>query len=271
MPGDEERGGTLSAIILAAVVVIVAIYMVAFGLGTLTWAGAKMAASRNPWVREVPNALPQPAAAPQLAEQPAAKSRKLVEQSKDVTLAAYGYEFAVPWHTKYESTEKRGGTEFRFASGQIIFFFNPENQLDALKNFSSVNSPEHDKFESIFSGHPMNTNYELYQTVYDVSPAKFSPFMNAQDAMRLNVLLNWKLSFGRDSWPGLYSFSFGGMRGLQFGDPAKGRPVAVRAFDTHDQQARMLFMVAAGSGAKLSQDEVSSVLASLRIAPLAGS
>ncbi|HWG58812.1 MAG TPA: hypothetical protein VN661_07170 [Candidatus Acidoferrales bacterium] len=273
MAGEEKHTGASSAIILAAVVVVVAVYMVTFGLGTLTWAGAKWTASANPWVREVPQPLPAPPVAPQPPEATAkSKSPRHAAAPKDVTLSAYGYEFTTPWAVKYTTTaDKHGGTEFRFDSGQIIFVYDPEGQADMLKALTDVTSPQHDKFQTIFAGHAVSTNYALYQAVYGTSPARFSPFMGAQDAIRLNVLLNWKLSYGRDARPGLYSFSFANVRGLQFGNPAQGRAVAVRAFDDHDHQLRLFFTVAGGSNAKLSQDEISSVLASLRIAPLAGS
>ena len=83
-----------------------------------------------------------------------------------------------------------------------------------------------------------DTNYALYKLIYGVSPAQTSPFMQAQDAMRKNVLLLWKLSFGFDLPGGIHSFEFGPNHGFEFGDPSGGHPVAVRSFDDFDKQFR---------------------------------
>lgn len=272
MPVEKEGSGSRSAIILAAVVVVVAVYMASYGLPTLTWAGARWAAASSRWLYEVPKPLPPVARQPAPEPQPQAKSSRHHAQPmpKDSALEAYGYEFIVPWSAKYKTVDRKNGTEFRFDSGQVIFVYDTQQEVDTLKALTAPGSAERDKFEAIFGSHAMNTNYALYQAVYNISPSQFSPFMSTADAVRLNVLLNWKLAFGRDARPGSYAFSFDNIRGFEFGDPSKGS-VAVRAFDDHDQQVRLLFAVAAGSGAKLSQDEISAVLASFRIAPLAGS
>ena len=72
------------------------------------------------------------------------------------------------------------------------------------------------------------------------SPAQLSPLMDAREALRMNALLLWKLSFGFDlpADGQFYSFDRGKVRGFQFGDPAKQRPVALRVFDDRDRQYR---------------------------------
>ena len=93
--------------------------------------------------------------------------------------------------------------------------------------------------------------------------------MNPRDAMRINVLLLWKLSFGLDlPCDGqFYSFNWSNAKGFQFGDPGKNVPVAVRAFDDRDHQFRFIFTTAGGAAGKISQNDVNTVLQSLQVVP----
>lgn len=77
MNAKNESSGAWSAVILAAVVVLLAAFIVEFGLQTLVWVDAKHWASVNPWLRTVPQQLatvPPPAgpvpARPQRRQRP---------------------------------------------------------------------------------------------------------------------------------------------------------------------------------------------------------
>jgi len=82
----------------------------------------------------------------------------------------------------------------------------------------------------------------------------------------------WKLSFGPDLYsrttPEFYSFDWGKNRGFQFGDPAKGHPVAVRVFDDSDHQFRFIFTVADGTNGKITQEDINTATQSLRPVPI---
>jgi hypothetical protein len=101
-----------------------------------------------------------------------------------------------------------------------------------------------------------------------VSPDKISPFMNRDDALRMNGVLLYKLSFGYDLPGDMHSFEFGSNRGFQFGDPVYEQPIAVRVFDNQGKQLRMIFTVAAGSDALVTQDNINVALQSLQLIPL---
>jgi hypothetical protein len=96
--------------------------------------------------------------------------------------------------------------------------------------------------------------------------------MKVEEARRDNVLLLWKLSFGPDlqsaAGPEFYSFDWGKNRGFQFGDPAKGQPVALRVFDDSNRQFRFIFTVAFGSGAKITQSDINMAVRSLQPVPI---
>ncbi len=253
---QEDKRSTRSAIVLAILAVLVAAYCVEFGLQTLTWIEAREWTSANPWLGDASQALPAPAAL----------------SAKGTQEKAYEYEFAVPWSGKSKATPTPAGVELRYDSGQVVIFFDPDSQVDTIHKLKASSPADYQKFIGVFGNKPIDTNYALYQSVYAAAPAQISPFMNASDALRINVLLLWKLSFGPDltasGAPEFSSFDWGKLRGFQFGDPAKDHPVAVRVFDDKDQQFRFIFTVAGGSSGKITQDDISSTVQSLQPVPL---
>jgi hypothetical protein len=254
MTDEVEKKGALSAVILAVLVVVVSVFCIAYGLQTLVWVEARQWSSVNPWLREVPQPLP--------GSTPGATTGAQGAQVK-----AYDYEFISPWGAG-KVTPYLAHVEFRFNGGQVAILFDPETSLDTMRNLKSTNPLEYQRFTNVFVDHPIEFNYQLYQMVYGVSPAQLSPVMSSRDAMRMNVLLLWKLAFGFDARPGIYSFDFGKNHGVQFGEAGKGRPVAVRVFDDRDRQFRLIFLVAAGSNAALTQDDINTAVSSLKPVPI---
>lgn len=267
MVDEEEKSGAQSAVILAILVVIIAVYVGAFGIQTLVWMETHHLTSENPWLLDVPKALPAVSAASDLPPLPTgAGSQK--KPAKPDQLKAYTYEFAPPWPSKSNIVPAENHVDFRFDTGQVIVFFDPEAQLDTLRALKKADTAEYSQMRNVFSEPFFDSNYDLYQSVYGSSPAQTSPFMNSTEAMRKNVLLLWKLSFGFDMMPGIHSFTFGDNRGFEFGDPSTGRPVALRVFDKQDQQFRFIFTDAAGSSGTFTQDDIDIVLRSLKQVPL---
>ncbi len=254
MSEDSEKTGARSAIILLVLVFVVAGYSVKYGLQTLTWIEAKLWASDNPWLATVPQPLPAPTAPP-----------------KGSVLKAYDYEFDSPWPGNPKPAGSLTCTQFRYDTGQVIVFFDPESQVDTMRAIKASNPTEYQKFANVFADKPINSNYELYQAVYGSSPAQLSPLMDAREALRLNALLLWKLSFGFDLQADgqFYSFDGGKVRGFQFGDPAKQRPIALRVFDDRDRQYRFIVTVAAGSAGKITQDDVDTIVQTVQPVPIA--
>lgn len=269
MKKSDETSGPESAIALAAVVVVVAIIAVMFGLQTLVWINAKHWASVNPWLNDTPQPVSASASA---SSTPPASPVALDKKGKPVKPAqvrAYDYEFAAPWPGNYKTTPGVSFVQFSFDSGQVIVFFDPGSQVDVMRQMKSGETVQYNQFQNVFGEQAPNTNYELYQLVYSASPKKISPFMHSQDAFRTNVLILWKLSFGFDMQPGIHSIQAGKNRGFEFGDASTGQqPVAVRFFDDTDKQFRMIFTVAGGSNATVTQNDVDTVLQSFQLIPV---
>lgn len=257
MAQDSEKHAARNAILLLLAVFLVAGYAIEFGPQTLVWLNGKRWASANPWLNDVPQPLAAPATPPVSPATAAAKNMQV---------KAFNYEFNAPWPVA-KVIPAPNCVHVRFKPGQAIVFFDPDAQLDTLRVLKNSNPLEYQKFANLFSDHPIETNFELYDSVYGASPAQTSPFTPVRAALRLNTLLQWKLSFGTEGSPA-HSFTFGNLHGFQFGDPESGEPVAVRVFNDRDRQFRFLFNVAAGSDAKITQDEISSSVASLQPVPI---
>jgi hypothetical protein len=253
MSDETEKSGASSAVILAIVVVLVAIFCVEFGLQTLVTIEARHWTSDAQWLADVPQPV-APAVAP--------------AAPKTDPVKAYGMQFASPWAGNVKDTPAITSTALRFDSGQVVIFYDPGTLLDTLHELQASNNVQYLKLISVFGGKTFDTNYALYKAVYESSPAQASPFGNRDDSLRLNQLLLWKLSFGIDAQGGISSFDFGKNHGFQFGDPAKGLPVAVRVFNDRDEQFRIIFAAASGTSAKISQDEINCVVQSLQHVPL---
>jgi hypothetical protein len=263
---DPEKSNAQSAILLAAVVLIVAVLSVMFGLQTLVWFNAKQWTSQDPWLADTPQPLPPATSAPPAVTPPA--SGKNAKSAKPAQLKAYDYEFTAPWPGNVKTTPASGFVEFQFDSGQVIVFFDPQSQLDIIRQMKSGETTQYQQFQNVFGDQAPDTNYALYQTVYSASPAQISPFMHSQEAFRINVLLLWKLSFGFDAQPGIHSFERGKNRGFEFGDATNGRPVALRVFNDRDEQFRFIFTAASGATGKFSQDDIDLAVQSLQSIPI---
>ncbi len=254
MSEDSEKTGARSAIILLVLVFLVAGYSVKFGLQTLTWIEAKLWTSENPWLATAPEPLPAPTA-----------------PAKGSVLRAYDYEFDSPWPGNPKTVGSLTATQFHYDAGPVIVFFDPESQVDTMRAIKTSNPTEYQKFATVFADKPINTNYELYQAVYGASPAQLSPLIDVREALRLNALLLWKLSFGFDLRADgqFYSFDWGKVRGFQFGDPANQRPVALRVFGDRDRQYRFILTVASGSAGRIMQDDIDTIVQTVQPVPIA--
>jgi hypothetical protein len=252
MSEQPEKSSARSAIILTILVVVVAAYCIVFGLQTLIWFETHHWTRDNPWINDVPQALdssPVPSGTAQLK--------------------AFDYEFKVPWAGNPKTTPSLGHVEFRFDSGQVVVFFDPEAQADMLRALTSASSPlEYQQFQNVFVGQSFDSNYALCKAVYSAAPSAVSPWMSMRDAIGVNQLLLWKISFGVDATPGIHSIQSGSNRGFEFGDPSSGRPVALRIFNGRDAQFRLIFLVAAGSSAKIAQADIDSAVQSLQVVPI---
>jgi hypothetical protein len=243
----EEESGR-SAILLLCALVAVAWFSVAHGLQTLIFFEVRHWPSSNSFLNEAPSML-----AP--SEAPILKGQKIEH---------FNFQFFVPWKKVDNDVENPQYAVSRSDTGEVVVFFNPDAQVDVLQEMSKDANPLARNYNQVFGDQPFHTNYELYDAAYSATPAQAHLMMSREEALRLNSLLIWKLSFGLDAPRGIYRFNWAGLQGFQFGDPSNGDPVAIRGFDTHDRQFRFLFVVAANSGARFTQDDISQIVTTVR-------
>ena len=163
MNDETEKSSASSAIVLAIIVIGVAIYCAAYGLQTLAWYEGHHWTKENPWLADVPQSLP---AAPSAV-------------AKGNLVKAFNYQFTAPWTGKTTQTPSLTGVVIRFDSGQAIFFYDPETLLDSLRQMKSSSPLQYQKFVNVFSDHPIESNYGLYEAVYGAAPSQLSPIMTS--------------------------------------------------------------------------------------------
>jgi hypothetical protein len=248
---ESEVSSAAPTIFLMVAAIVIAAYCVVFGLQTLVWFQAHHWANVNPWIKDVPAPL---------------SSTSVADAKTQIQL--FGFQFKVPWEPKPKTADGPGYTELHFASGPIVIFYDPQGQADMQSKLNSESPTEYQRFANAFEGQTFDTNYSIYKAVYSASPAGVSPWGSRPEATRMNQLLLWKIAFGADSGPGLHSIQFGSNEGFEFGEPSSGRPVALRLFDGHDRQFRIIFMNSLGAKTKFTQADIDSVVQSLEPVPL---
>jgi hypothetical protein len=266
---DDEKSNATSAILLLVAVILVAGFAVQYGLQTLVWLGSKSWATANPWITDVPAILPAPAA-PTATPAPANSSSKssAKKAAAPAQVRLYNYEFLPPWPGTNNMRPGQSYSEVRFGSGQVIVVFDPATQVKTISDMRTQNTPDYQRMEAIFGDQTPGSDFAFYKLAYDAAPAQVSPFMQRIEAERVNSAMLYKLGFGYEMQSGLHSFEFGNNHGFEFGDAAKGGPVVLRLFDDRDNQFRMIFTVAAGSNAKITQDDIDVVAQSFQPIPL---
>jgi len=271
MSDDPEKNSATSAIVLVIIIVVVAIYSSTYGMQTLQWISARNWATQNPWLNDVPQPISVTTApvvpAPAPVIQAGGKKQMVIAALKTNELAAYNYEFASPWNSTSKEAASPGGAEFRFESGQVIVFGDPDAQLDTLQLVRTSTSADYVPFQNLVNELNITTNYGLYNAVYSASPSQVKPLTNYNAALRGRTLLLTKLSFGFDLEKKIYSFDFGDKKGFQFGDPAQGLPVALRVFNARDKQFRFLFTAVPNSSGQITQENINGIIQSLQPEP----
>jgi hypothetical protein len=151
--------------------ILVAIFLVKYGLGTMAWLEANSLASSNTWVADVPQPLAQ-------SPEPTGK----IDQIK-----LYNFQFNSPWPGKYKTEEHLTHTIVRFDSGQVLVFYDPDTQKDTIGTLKTADPANYQKFAAVFSGAPIESNYSLYQQVYGAAPSLLSPHERCRRTARTHA------------------------------------------------------------------------------------
>jgi hypothetical protein len=247
----EKTVSARTTIILALCTVAVGFYVVIFGLQTVIAFQARHWARRSPFLNAIPQPLPTSAAAE--------------IQEKDLSI--YGWEFGAPWKGKAKATPGDATSTIEFPSGEVIIFFNPDEETDLVSKIRGGDPQLYSSYESVFGTGFFPNNFELYAAIYGAAPTEISPFMERGRAVRINMLIIWKLRSGTDGANTIFSVQTSSLRGFQLGDPSLDRAVIVRLFDENDRQIKLLFASKSGQPGTFSQTDINCVLNSLQPVP----
>jgi hypothetical protein len=256
MSSESKPSEGYSAIILVIVLIGVAAYILFYGLQTLIYFDAKNWGAHEPALYVTAQPLPIAAAS--------------AAPGQTTHLEFFNYQCEAPWKGPAKITQDPDFIEDKFPSGQTIRIELPEDQADVLKSFKGESPEQQQRIATVFGDHPFDSNFDLFAAIYNASPAQASPFIPRFDAERLNTLLIWKLSLDTELPGGTFQFEFDRIRGLQFGNPERSQSIAIRAFNEHDRQFKMLIMCTAASAAKLTQANINQIIATLKPIPLPG-
>ncbi len=221
-----------------------------FGVQTMMWWKVKQFAKSDPVLWVIPRALPNTTS----SKQPGLK------------LAAYGYEFEVPWADIDKNKTRPGDSVsvYYFRSGQFLMFGNPEKAVNAKEIFL----PDDEKRKvatQMWGEKTVESNFALTKAMLETSPAQMSIFAPRAKVVGLGILLVLKTTPATGGQTGIFAFDTSTIRGFQMGDPDK-RPkfISIRAFDMDDHQLDFTFGIQNGFAGQITQGEVNRVLQTVR-------
>jgi hypothetical protein len=218
-----------------------------YGLQVRSWYRAREMGKSHPVVFLAPRPLPSTNAA----------------LEKGLTLTEFGYQWDVPW-AKVD-THKTGSSiaVYLFSGGVGLSFWNPAEITTTVQTMKNAVQDANHRFINFLG---VQTEYDLLNSEMNITPGNISPFMRKQDAFRQGVLLSLKQIELQTKVSAIYSFESKGLRGFQFGDPARDRILEIKSFNADDEEFRFRFAVERGSNVKLDQAEINKVVQSLRAA-----
>jgi len=250
----EKEPERYSAVILVVILILVSIFMTMYGLQSILAFNARRWQQRDPSLAVVPQTLSVPA----------------LNNPTGTHLEFYNYECLAPWKGPAKMDAKDDYVDASFPDGAKMRIYSPETQANSLEVFKGIDPAQQERITRLFGKHPFDSNYDLYSTVYNTTPAQLSSFMARPESERVNTLLLWKANFDDQLPGGIFRFEANGLRGLQFGDPGASKAVVLRAFNNRDRQFEIMLVMPASASEKLSQGDINQVIATLKPIPLPG-
>lgn len=229
---------------LGTTLLLLVLYARFFGFQTLMVLETRWVASKSPVVKLTPKPLPT------------------AEASTDqgTTLSYFGHEFEIPWN---DLNDTKSGTHFvrlSFRSGKRILVSRsgPREGIDTLlEHFSK------DSFRKLYGDAALNSDYVLWTTIVNATPAKVTLFTSRQECVRTSMLLPMKaIVVLEDS--GLYAVQTPEFKGFQWGDPEKHPRRIVVSLFADDGGMEFSFWPPLGqSELRITQAEINRVLQTL--------
>ena len=246
MASMTNRSRLLKAFDVLGVVIALSVVVAwMYGMQMRNWYRARTMRKAMPAVSLVPRPLPDTAPV----------------SDKGMTLTAFGYQFDVPWPALERRETTSGLAIYRFSGGIGVRMLNPDQPHGILDMMKRAADQSNRRFTNFLGA---ATEYDLIAAELNATPEQITPLMKKVDSARQSLLLNMKSLDMEAIPPALYSFSMNNVKGFQLGDPAEGRFVEVKGFDSSDRELNFFFTVDRRSNVRLQQGEINRVLQTLR-------
>lgn len=233
---------------LAVAIVFALIYSWKFGPATSLILRAKNAAKKNPLLATVPIELPD----------------RSVSTAPGTTFTEFGFQFEVPWIAK----EKPHGDHIAIIyvpdGTAALLFFNPAEDKGLVKELRQTfkDQGKDPVYANLYLD--AKSDYDLERSTWYATPEQLSVFFPRKKEVFNATRLMTKDVLGAEAKTGLYAFTFGQLRGFQFGDPARVHSIRVDAFDDQDRKFVFSIGTKSDSNVYLKQADINRVLQSLR-------
>ncbi len=185
------------------------------------------------------------------------------------TLSYLGYEFEVPWNTRYTEKAGRGRMAlFKFESGQDVVFIVPANQAGLLSEIVQDKSSGLRGLQPVFGDLANSSAYDQYAVLLNTTPQNIRAFGSRAEAVRGISLLTVKaVAFGPGLETGVLSFDLPDKRGFQIGDPTKSKRIDLEIFETGGRHVE-ISCGTSKDNIRFSQPEINRILISFHsVAP----
>jgi hypothetical protein len=236
---------------LAIVIAVALIYTYKFGGATSWILQARTEAREDPTLANVPIPLGD-------------LSASIVPGT---TFSEFGFQFEVPWAARLKSHDDFVALVY-VPEGELaaIMFFNPRRQ-GLVKDMRDdlAKRGQNPRAANLYLD--AASDYDLERSTWYATPDQLSLFFPRRKDVLAATWLNIKSSLNQQARTGLYSFTFGKLRGFQFGDPAKSHSVQVDAFDDQDRKFEFVFGSKPSPIFTIAQADINRVLQTLRPAP----
>ena len=190
-----------------------------------------------------------------------------VSGAPGTVLSYFGYEFEVPWNTRYtqKAAPKGGLVLLKFESGQSLIFIAPANQGGLLSEMVQDQSSSLKNLQPVFGDLTDRPAYDQYAVLLNTTPQSIRSFGPRAEAVRGVILLTTKaIAFGPGLETGVFSFELPDKRGFQIGDPRKSRRVTLEVFGMGGHHVEFLCETSK-EDIKFSQPELNRILTSLQV------
>lgn len=193
-----------------------------------------------------------------------------VSGAAGTALSYFGYEFEVPWNTRYtQKVAPKGGLVLlKFESGQSLLFIVPANEGGLLSEMVQDQSSSLRNLQPVFGDLTNRPAYDQYAVLLNTTPRSIRSFGPRAEAVRGVILLTTKaIAFPRGLETGVFSFELPDKRGFQIGDPRKSRSLTLEVFGMGGHHVEFL-CDSSKEDTKFSQPELNRILTSLHaVAP----